>query len=288
MKTRKILAVMAGLALAAGFAPSPAGAAGKATAKTMLTGDCFDGKMLEGTDDDNCQIMVSVTPKNKNVSAVLEVAYDEEDPEWEEFDSGRTRGGRLIFEIPSTDEDDVWMDGVVLYRVKVKKAAGVTVPKVREYKVQYVSAENVDAEDTQMTDEEKADAAEMDKAMAENKQHIQQQQPNQQVGSEKTMQRQENPQNGGFDKAGVFNKACGAIGFPQADCQRLVAAKSPMEAFQILGKNAPNWCAAIAESFGKKATCDMVMPNVFPPIPGMGPMGGGTSMPDGSTKPTGG
>ena len=91
MKTRKILAVMVGLALAAGFAPSPAGAAGKATAKTMLTGDCFDGKMLEGTDEDNCQIMVSVTPKNKNVSAVLEVAYDEEDPEWEEFDSGKTK-----------------------------------------------------------------------------------------------------------------------------------------------------------------------------------------------------
>ena len=56
--------------------------------------------------------------------------------------------------------------------LEAAKAAGVTVPKVREYKVEYVSAENVDAEDTQMTDEEKADAAEMDKAMAENKQQL--------------------------------------------------------------------------------------------------------------------
>ena len=236
MKTRKILAVVAGLALAAGFAPSPAGAAGKATAKTLMTGDCFDGDMLEGVDEDNCQIMVTVTPKNKNVSAVLEVAYDEGEPEWEEYDSGKTRGGRLIFDIASTDEDDVWMDGTVLYRVRVKKTAGVTVPKVREYKVVYKSSENVDEEDTAMTDEEKAEEAEMDKAMAENQQHIQKQQPN-----------------------------------------------YPYEAFQILGNRAADWCAAVAESFGKKAECSMVMMNVFPPPTSTGPMPGGTS-----TMPTGG
>jgi hypothetical protein len=271
MKTRKVLAVLAGLALAAGFAPSPAGAAGKATAKTLMTGDCFDGEMLEGTDEDNCQIMVTVTPKNKNVSAVLEVAYDEEDPEWEEYDAGKTRGGRLIFDIASTDEDDVWMDGTVLYRVKVKKAAGVTVPKVRNYTVTYVSAENVDEEDTAMTDEEKAEEAEMDKAMAENKQHIQQQQPNADITSRAVPAAQP-----GFDKAGVFNKACGKIGFPQADCQRLVAAKYPYEAFQILGNRAPDWCAAVAESFGKKAECSMVMMNVFPPPTPTGPMPAGS------------
>ncbi|MEY4365558.1 MAG: hypothetical protein RLZZ305_902 [Actinomycetota bacterium] len=278
MKTRKVLAVTAGIALAAGFAPSPVGAAGKATAKVVMTGSCADGEMLEGEDDDDCQIMVTITPKSKNTSAVLEVAYDREDPEWEEFDSGKTRGGRLIFEIPSTDEDGVWMDGVVMYRVKVKKSAGILVPKVREYTVEYVSAENVDEEDLAMSDEDKEFNAEMDKAQAENKQHIQQQQPNSDIYNTKVPAAQ-----AGFDKAGVFNRACGAIGFPQADCQRLVAAKTPMEAFQILGGKAPNWCAAIAESFGKKATCDMVMPNVFPPIPGMGPMPAGTS-----TMPTGG
>ena len=277
MKTRKILAVLAGLALAAGFAPSPAGAAGKATAKTLMTGDCFDGEMLEGTDEDNCQIMVTVTPKNKNVSAVLEVAYDEEDPEWEEYDSGKTRGGRLIFDIASTDEDDVWMDGTVLYRVKVKKAAGVAIPKVRNYTVTYVSAENVDEEDTAMTDEEKAEEAEMDKAMAENKRHIQQQQPN----SDINQGRPEGPPK--FDKAAEFNRACGAIGFPKNSCDQLVGVKTPKDALTILGGKAEAWCNALAAQMGRSTPCSMVLPNVFPPIPGMGPMPGGTS-----SKPNGG
>jgi hypothetical protein len=178
MTTRRILAVTAGVALAAGFAPAPAGAATKATAKVVLTGACFDGEMIEGKDDDNCQIMVTVTPKNRNVSAVLEVAYDEEDPTWEEYDAGKTRGGRLIFEIASTNQDEVWMDGVMLYRVRVRKSGGVTVPKVRTYKVEYVSAAFADDGDSSLTDEEKAQLDAMEAAMADNEKNIRRQQPN--------------------------------------------------------------------------------------------------------------
>ncbi|MEY4080161.1 MAG: hypothetical protein RL430_591 [Actinomycetota bacterium] len=263
MKIRASIAAVAALGMVVAVG-SPAGAASKANAKVMMTGDCADGEMLEGTDEDDCQVMVSITPKSKNTSAVLEVAYDEEDPEWEELDSGKTRGGRLIFDIPSTDEDDVWMDGVVLYRVRVKKTAGLSVAPAKTYKIEYVSSENVDEEDTAMSDEDKEFNAEMDKAQADNKQKIQQQQPNQQVQSDKSMQGP--PQN--FNKAGEFNRACGAIGFPKDKCDQLVAAKAPSEALKILGSQSEKWCVALVNSKEQKVTCDMVLPKVFPPING--------------------
>ena len=301
MKLRKFAGLLAGVGLIVAAAPTGVEAAAKAKVKVMMTGDCADGKMVENTDEDDCQIMVSVTPKSKNVSAVLEVSYDETDVEWEELDSGRTRGGRLVFDLPATDEDDAWMDGVLLYHVIVKKAAGVTVPATRDYTVEYVSADNASEDDTALSEEDKAFNEEMDKAQAENKQKIQQQQPNapiyQQAGNkgggnmgmngqqnngpmtqQQFQQNQQDQKNGqgGFDKNGVFNRACGSIQFPQDKCQLLVAAKSPKEAFTILGDQAEKWCAAVAEAAGKKGSCDMVMPNVFPPIgPNNGQSGSG-------------
>ena len=279
MKIRASIAAVAALGMVVAVGSSQVDAASKANAKVLMTGNCADGKMVEGTDDDDCQIMVTVTPKSKNTSAVLEVAYDEQDPEWEELDSGKTRGGRLIFDIPSTDEDDMWMDGVVLYRVRVKKTAGLSVAPMREYKVEYVSSENATEDDTTMSEEDKAFNDKMDQAQADNQKNIQQQQPNaaiyqqngQQNGPMTQQQMQQNQQNqkngqGGFDKAGVFNKACGSIGFPKDKCDLLVAAKSPKDAFAILGNQAEKWCAAVADAAGKKGSCDMVMPNVFPPI----------------------
>ena len=298
MKLRKFAMALAGVGMVIAAAPTGVEAAAKAKAKVMMTGDCADGKMVENTDEDDCQIMVSVTPKSKNVSAVLEVAYDETDVQWEEFDSGKTRGGRLVFDLPATDEDDVWMDGVIQFRVIVKRTASVAAPAPREYRIEYVSADNATEEDTAMTEEDKAFNEEMDKAQAENKQNIQKQQPNapiyqqggnnnggnngmngQNNGPMTQQQMQQNQQDqkngqGGFDKAGVFNRACGSIQFPQDKCGQLVGAKSPKEAFAILGDQAEKWCAAVADSFGKKATCDMVMPNVFPPI---GPNNNGSS-----------
>jgi len=260
MTTRRILAVTAGVALAAGFAPAPAGAATKATAKVVLTGACFDGEMIEGKDDDNCQIMVTVTPKNRNVSAVLEVAYDEEDPTWEEYDAGKTRGGRLIFEIASTNQDEVWMDGVMLYRVRVRKSGGVTVPKVRTYKVEYVSAAFADDGDSSLTDEEKAQLDAMEAAMADNEKNIRRQQPNTDISQGKPTGQTK------FDKAAEFSRACGTIGFAKNGCDLLVAAKTPKEALTILGDKAEAWCNALAAKVGVTVACSSVLPNVFPPF----------------------
>jgi hypothetical protein len=116
-------------------------AAKKQTVKIFMTGDCADGQMVEGVDEDDCEITVSMTPKTAKRSAVLEVAYDADEPEWEELDAGSTKSGRLIFGVSSTDEDDFWMDGVVLYRVRVKKS-GVNKQVVsKEYKTAYTSAD---------------------------------------------------------------------------------------------------------------------------------------------------
>ena len=121
--------------------PNTVNAAAKQKVKVFMTGDCADGQMVEGVDEDDCEITVSLTPKNAKRSAVLEVAYDSEDPEWEELDSGTTKSGRLIFGVSSTDEDDVWMDGIVLYRVRVKKSGVNKALISKEYKTAYTSAE---------------------------------------------------------------------------------------------------------------------------------------------------
>lgn len=102
MKIRNLLAVVAGIGMVVAVDAAPLSAAAKpATVKVVLTGDCADGEHVEDADEDDCEILVTVTPKNKNVSARLEINFDEDDPDaWEEFDAGKTRGGRLIFSSP--------------------------------------------------------------------------------------------------------------------------------------------------------------------------------------------
>ena len=268
MKIRNLLAVMAGLGMIVAVDAAPVDAAAKqAAVKVMLTGDCADGEHVEDADEDDCEILVSVTPKNKNVSARLEVNFDEDDPDgWEEMDSAKTRGGRLIFSLPATDEDDLWMDGVVLYRVVVKKASGVKLPKMREYRVEYVSALAAEGDEDLAAEmaEDKEFNEEMDAAQSDNKRNIQQQQPNADIKQGGKQQGQ-----GRFNKAAEFNRACGAIGFPQADCQKLIETKSPGDAEKILGSKAEAWCTALAAPpAGMKVPCKEVLPRAFPPING--------------------
>jgi len=267
MKMRTLLAALAGFSMVMAVEAAPVDAAAKARVKVMLTGDCADGEHVEDADEDDCEFLISVTPKKKNVSAVLEVAYDEEEPDWEEYDSGKTRGGRLIFSVSATDEDDMWMDGVVRYRVRINKTAGVTLPKMRDYKIEYVSAEAAEGDEdlAEEIEEDKEFNSEMDKAQQENKQFIQQQQPNSDIKQGGT----QGGQQGGFNKSAEFNRACGAIGFPQADCQKLVETKSPSDAEKILGSKAEAWCTALAAPpAGMKVPCSMVLPRAFPPING--------------------
>ena len=262
--------------------PNTVNAAGKQTVKIFMTGDCADGQMVEGVDEDDCEITVSMTPKTAKRNAVLEVAYDPDDPEWEELDAGSTKSGRLIFGVSSTDEDDVWMDGVVLYRVRVKKSGVNKQMTSKEYKTAYTSADAAADDEDLLADlatkdpEEKKFNDKMDGAKKDNQQKINEQQPNQNItqnnnGGDKG---QSNNNNGGqsnnkpqFEnkpptaeqRAGEFNRACGAIQMSKDTCAKVIAAKNGAEAIAALGPDSERFCKALA-----MMACKDVMPFAFP------------------------
>jgi len=295
----KIRALLASSVVLTGFltvvVPKTVNAASKQSVKIFMTGDCADGQMVEGVDEDDCEITVSMTPKNAKRSAVLEVAYDPEDPEWEELDSGSTKSGRLIFGVSSTDEDDVWMDGVVLYRVRVKKS-GVNKQFIsKEYKTAYTSADAAADDESLLEDiatedpEEQAFNEKMDAAKNDNEQKINQQQPNQDIKQNTNGNNQ--PQNNGgqpnnnsggqpnnnnnntagqpnnsgptspptaAQKSQEFNRACGMIQMSKDTCEKTIAAKTGPEAIAALGADAEKFCKALA-----MMACKDIMPKIY-------------------------
>lgn len=291
----KIRALLASSVVMTGFltvvVPHTVNAAAKQSVKVFMTGDCADGQMVEGVDEDDCEITVSLTPKNAKRSAVLEVAYDPEDPEWEELDSGSTKSGRLIFGVSSTDEDDVWMDGVVLYRVRVKKSGANKQVISKEYKTAYTSADAAADDESLLEDlatedpEEQAFNEKMDAAKNDNQQKINQQQPNQDIkqnsngnnppqtngGSQPNNGGQQNnntagqQNNGGpaspptaAQKSQEFNRACGMIQMSKDTCEKAIAAKTGAEAIAALGPDAEKFCKALAQM-----ACKDIMPKIY-------------------------
>ena len=269
----KIRALLISSVLLAGLltvvVPNTVNAAAKQKVKVFMTGDCADGQMVEGVDEDDCEITVSMTPKNAKRSAVLEVAYDADDIEWEELDAGSTKSGRLIFGISSTDDDDVWMDGIVLYRVRVKKSGTNKSFTSKEYKTAYTSADAAADDESLLEDlatedpEEQAFNEKMDSAKKDNQQMINQQQPNQDI---KQNSGGGQPQNNGGGKpptpeqrAGEFNRACGEIQMSKDTCNKVIAAKNGAEAIAALGPDSEKFCKALA-----KMACKDVMPFAFP------------------------
>lgn len=257
--------------------PNTVNAAAKQKVKVFMTGDCADGQMVEGVDEDDCEITVSLTPKNAKRSAVLEVAYDSEDPEWEELDSGTTKSGRLIFGVSSTDEDDVWMDGIVLYRVRVKKSGVNKALISKEYKTAYTSAEAAADDESLLEDlatedpEEQAFNEKMDEAKTDNQQKIKEQQPNQDI--KQNTNGNNPPQNNGggqpnkggptspptaAQKSGEFNRACGSIQMSKETCEAAIAAKTGAEAIAALGADAEKFCKALAQM-----ECKDIMPKIY-------------------------
>jgi hypothetical protein len=222
--------------------PGSANAAPKQTVKVFMTGDCADGQMVEEIDEEDCEITVSLTPKSAKRSAIIEVAYDPDEIEWEELDSGKTKSGRLIFGVSSTDEDDIYFDGIVLYRVKVKKSGSNKAFTSKEYKVAYTSAEAASDDEDLLEDlavldpEEEALEQKMDQAKSDNQKKVNEQQPNQQIKQNTNGQ---NPPTGGQGSAGngqpgtppsnqkppqmdeqFIKKACATAGI--ADCTAIV------------------------------------------------------------------
>ena len=242
----KIRALLTSSVLLASFlavaVPGSANAATKQTVKVFMTGDCADGQMVEEIDEDDCEITVSLTPKSAKRSAIIEVAYDPDEIEWEELDSGKTKSGRLIFGVSSTDDDDIWFDGIVLYRVLVKKSGSNKAFTSKEYKVAYTSAEAAADDENLLEDlavldpEEEALEQKMDDAKSDNQKKVDEQQPNQQIKQNTNGQ---NPPTGGQGSAGngqpgtppsnqkppqmneeFIKKACATAGI--ADCTAIV------------------------------------------------------------------
>jgi hypothetical protein len=222
--------------------PGSANAAPKQTVKVFMTGDCADGQMVEEIDEEDCEITVSLTPKSAKRSAIIEVAYDPDEIEWEELDSGKTKSGRLIFGVSSTDEDDNYFDGIVLYRVLVKKSGSNKAFTSKEYKVAYTSAEAASDDEDLLEDlavldpEEEALEQKMDQAKSDNQKKVNEQQPNQQIKQNTNGQK---PPTGGQGSAGngqpgtppsnqkppqmdeqFIKKACATAGI--ADCTAIV------------------------------------------------------------------
>ena len=270
----KIRALIASSVLLTGLitsvVPNTVNAAAKQKVKVFMTGDCADGQMVEGVDEDDCEITVSMTPKTAKRSAILEVAYDSDQPEWEELDSGTTKSGRLIFGVSSTDEDDVWMDGIVLYRVRVKKSGTNKQIISKEYKTAYTSADAAADDEDLLEDlatedpEEQAFNEKMDEAKKDNQQKINQQQPNQDI--KQNTNGNNPPQNKGGgqaptpeQRAGEFNRACGSIQMSKDTCNTVIAAKNGAEAIAALGPDAEKFCKALANM-----ACKDVMPFAFP------------------------
>lgn len=259
LRTLTVLAGALGLLITV---PSPVNAAAKQTVKVYMTGDCADGQAVEGVDEDDCELTVNVTPKTSRRSAVLEVAYDPDEPEWEELDAGKTTKGRLVFDAPAVDEDDYWMDGVVLYRVTVKKS-GVNKKFVsRTYKVAYTSAEAAANDEDLLEDleeetpEEKEFNEQMDRAQ-ENNEKFNPQAGNQQQGST-------TPPPSASQRSGMFNQACGSIGMAKTKCDSVIAAKNGVEALSVLGGDAIQFCRAVSRiAMGVEMSCKDVMPKLF-------------------------
>ena len=266
MKIRALLATSTlAISLFAVASSHPVNAAAPQKVKILLSGDCADGEMIEGSDEEDCEIMVSVTPRSAKRSAVLQVAYDSEDPEWEELDSGKTKSGRLIFDLPSTDEDDEYMNGIVMYRVIVKKSGTKKAVRSKEYSIEYTSADFAANSDELLDDlgtedaEEQAFEDDMNKNQADNQRNINNQQPNQNIGSDKS---KNNNQQGTpptrEQRAGEMNKACGSLGISQDTCKKVIEARSGTEAMAALGSNAERFCQALL-----KLPCREIMPVVF-------------------------
>jgi hypothetical protein len=162
-----------------------------------------------------------------------------------------------VFDAPAVDEDDYWMDGVVLYRVTVKKS-GVNKKFVsRTYKVAYTSA----------------DAAANDEDLLED---LEEETPEEEEFNERMDRAQENnekfnPQSGNNsttqpigDRVGKINQACGSIGMAKTKCDSVVAARNGVEALSVLGGDADRFCRAVSRiAMGVEMQCKDVMPKLF-------------------------
>lgn len=115
----------------------------KQTVKFSVTGDCKgEEEMIEDESEDNCKIVVKISPKTPTRSAILEQLN--EDDEWDEVASAKSKSGKITFKIDATDEDDLWLDGDFTFQVSVKKSGTNVAVVSDEYTFTFTPAESED------------------------------------------------------------------------------------------------------------------------------------------------
>jgi len=115
----------------------------KQTVKFSVTGDCKDEEeMIEDESKDNCKIVVKISPTTPTRTAILEQLND--DDEWDEVSTAKSKSGKITFSIDATDEDDAWLDGDFTFRVTVKKSGTNKAVESDEYTFTFTPADSTD------------------------------------------------------------------------------------------------------------------------------------------------
>jgi len=118
----------------------------KQTVKFSVTGDCKDEEeMIEDESKDNCKIVVKISPTTPTRTAILEQLND--DDEWDEVSTAKSKSGKITFSIDATDEDDAWLDGDFTFRVTVKKSGTNKAVESDEYTFTFTPADSTDEDE---------------------------------------------------------------------------------------------------------------------------------------------
>jgi len=118
----------------------------KQSVKFSVTGDCKgEEEMIEDESEDNCKIVVKISPTTPTRSAVLEQLN--EDDEWDQVASAKSKSGKITFSIDAYDEDDAWLDGDFTFQVSVKKSGTNKAAVSDEYTFTFTPAESEDEDE---------------------------------------------------------------------------------------------------------------------------------------------
>jgi hypothetical protein len=129
----------------------------------VAKGSCDDGEMIEGVDDDDCVVMMKVGKSTRKAS--LQVLNT--DGDWDTVESVVAKKGNLKIDVPATDDDGVWLDGLYTYRVFAARSGKVPEFISADFDVLY-GTEFASDESTEMGGDEFGDsgaAPEMKSAM---------------------------------------------------------------------------------------------------------------------------
>lgn len=111
-----------------------------------LAGSCKDLKMDESTDEDDCQIKVTITPKTPTRTITLQIKSGDT---WKKVSSSRTKNGSVTLDISAYDaEEETWLDGTYRFRVIAAKSGSQKAYTGKQYAITFTPDEGDGSEDS--------------------------------------------------------------------------------------------------------------------------------------------